>query len=98
MVHTGLGLQSRPEAANALHQMDNQCFSRAAGSAGTMVAAWRHVKTKLNWVIAFAVGLLAPLALPAEGAVEIILDAVEWIGDSPIAAFAVAANALTIIP
>jgi len=78
--------------------MDNQCFSRAAGSAGTMVAALRDVNTKLNWAIALAVGLWASLALPAEGAVEIVLDAVEWIGESPIAAFAVAANALTIIP
>ncbi len=73
-------------------------LSRAADTAGTRVAASRHVKTKLSWAIALAVGLLAPLALPAEGAVEIILDAVEWIGESPIAALAVAANALTIIP
>ncbi len=73
-------------------------LSRAADTAGTRVAASRHVKAKLSWAIALAVGLLAPLALPAEGAVEIILDAVEWIGESPIAALAVAANALTIIP
>ncbi len=98
MVRTEPRLQGRLELANALYQMDNRCLFRAVSTAGTMVAACRHVKTKLNWVIAFAVGLLAPLALPAEGAVEIILDAVEWIGDSPIAAFAVAANALTIIP
>src|SRR5467141_2230175 len=64
---------------------------------GTMVAASRHVKTKLNLVFAFAFGLLASLALPS-GAAEAIVSAVAWVGDLRIAEFAVAANALTIVP
>jgi len=58
----------------------------------------RHVKTKLNWAFAFAFGLLASLALPPSGAAEAVVGAVAWIGDLHIAEFAVAANALTIVP
>ena len=63
---------------------------------GTRLAALRYVKTKLNWVFAFAFGLLASLALPS-GAAEAIVSAVAWIEDLHIAEFAVAANALTIV-
>jgi len=55
------------------------------------------VNTKLNWVFAFAFGLLASLALPS-GAAEAIVSALAWVGDLRIAEFAVAANALTIVP
>ena len=64
---------------------------------GTTLAALRYVKTKLNLVFAFAFGLLASLALPS-GAAEAIVSAVAWVGDLQIAEFAVAANALTIVP
>jgi len=83
--------------ANALYRLDNQRLSRVLSPAGTMVAALRHVKTKLNLVFAFALGLLASLALPSGGA-EAIVSAVAWVGDLQIAEFAVAANALTIVP
>jgi len=53
----------------------------------------RHVKTKVNWVFAFAFGLLASLALPPSGAAEAVVGAMAWIAE-----FAVAANALTIVP
>jgi hypothetical protein len=58
----------------------------------------RHVKTKLNWVFALACGLLASLALPPSAAAEAVVSAVAWLGDLHIAEFAVAANALTIVP
>ena len=61
------------------------------------LAALRYMKTKLNWVFAFAFGLLASLALPT-GAAEAIASAAAWVGDLHIAEFAVAANALTIVP
>ena len=64
---------------------------------GITFAALRHVKIKLNWGFAFAFGLLASLALPS-GAAEAIVSAVAWVGDLQIAEFAVAANALTIVP
>src|SRR5882762_3849444 len=64
---------------------------------GTTFAALRHVKIKLNWGFAFAFGLLASLALPS-GAAEAIVSAVAWVEDLHIAEFAVAANALTIVP
>jgi len=63
-----------------------------------MIAALRYVKTKLNLVYAFAFGLLASLALPTSGASEAVVGAVAWIEDLHIAEFAVAANALTIVP
>ena len=62
------------------------------------LAALRHVKTKLNLVFALAFGLLASLALPTSDATEAIVSAVAWLGDMHIAEFAVAANALTIVP
>ena len=55
------------------------------------------MKIKLNWGFAFAFGLLASLALPS-GAAEAIVIAVAWVEDLHIAEFAVAANALTIVP
>jgi hypothetical protein len=58
----------------------------------------RHVTTKLNWGFAFAFGLLASLALPSSGAAEAIVGAAAWLEDLHIAEFAVAANALTIVP
>jgi len=64
---------------------------------GMTLAALRYVKTKLNWMFAFAFGLVVSLALPP-GAAEAIVNAVAWIGDLRIAEFAVAANALTIVP
>ena len=64
---------------------------------GMTLAALRYMKTKLNWVFAFAFGLLASLALPS-GAAEAIVSAVAWVWDLRIAEFAVAANALTIVP
>jgi hypothetical protein len=78
--------------------MDNPCFFRAVSTTGTMIAALRHVKTKLNLAFAFAFGLLASLALPPSGAAEAVIGAVVWLGDMRIAEFAVAANALTIVP
>jgi hypothetical protein len=54
------------------------------------------VKTKLTLPIAFVLGLLAPLTLPA-GAAEAVVGAVAVIGDLHIMEFAVTANALTII-
>jgi hypothetical protein len=60
-------------------------------------AALRYMNTKLNWVFAFAFGLVASLALPS-GAAEAIVSAMAWVGDLQIAEFAVAANALTIVP
>jgi hypothetical protein len=56
------------------------------------------VKTKLDLLVVLVLGLLAPLALPTDGAVEAIVCAVNWIGDSRIAEFAAAANALAIVP
>ena len=56
------------------------------------------MKTKLNLVFALAFGLLASLALPTGGAAEAIVGAAAWLGDLHIAEFAVAANALTIVP
>ena len=55
------------------------------------------MKTKLNLAFAFGFGLLASLALPS-GAAEAIVSVVAWVGDLQIAEFAVAANALTIVP
>ena len=89
----GSSCRGQVDRANALFQIDNP----ASFAIGTMVAAWPHVKTKLNWVFAFAFGLLASLALPS-GAAEAIVSAVAWVGDLRIAEFAVAANALTIVP
>ncbi len=76
------------------------CFRLAIPSqvaVGTALAALPYVKTKLNLTFAFAFGLLASLALPS-GAAEAIVSAVAWVGDLRIAEFAVAANALTIVP
>ena len=64
---------------------------------GMTLAGLRYMKTKLNWVFAFASGLVASLALPS-GAAEAIVSAMAWVGDLHIAEFAVAANALTIVP
>ena len=55
------------------------------------------MKAKLSWPIAIVLGMLAPFALPA-GGVEAVVGAVAWLGDLHIAEFAVAANALTIVP
>ena len=73
-------------------------FNCAADATGTKVAAPRYVKTKLNLLVALVLGLLAPLALPTDGAVEAIVCAVDWIGGSRIAEFAAAANAFAIVP
>jgi hypothetical protein len=73
--------------------MDN----RRPDAVGITFAALRHVKIKLNWGFAFAFGLLASLALPS-GAAEAIVCAVAWVENLHIAEFAVAANALTIVP
>ena len=97
MVRAGLHTQGRLKGANARYQLNNQWVFRAASTAGTMVAALRHMKTKLNLAFAFAFGLLASLALPS-GAAEVIVSAVAWVEDLHIAEFAVAANALTIVP
>ena len=93
----------RPAAAGVLKIQravsDGQFgFNCSAGATGTKLAASRHVKTKLNLLIALALGLLAPLALPTDGAVEAIVCAVDWIGGSRIAEFAAAANAFAIVP
>lgn len=56
------------------------------------------MKAKLGWPIAIVLGVVAPFALPAEGVVEVVAGVVAWIGDMHIAEFAVAANALTIMP
>ena len=55
------------------------------------------MKTKLTVSVAFVLGLLVPFALPA-GAAEAVVGAVALIGDLHIMEFAVAANALTIVP
>ena len=55
------------------------------------------MNTKLSWPIAIVLGALAPFALPA-GAAEAVVGAVALIGDLHIMEFAVAANALTIVP
>ena len=55
------------------------------------------VKTRLTLQIAILLGVLAPIALPA-GAAEAVAGAVAMIGDLRIMEFAVAANALTIVP
>ncbi len=73
-------------------------FNCSADATGTKLAASRHVKTKLNLLIALVLGLLAPLALPTDGAVEAIVCAMDWIGGSRIAEFAAAANAFAIVP
>ena len=54
------------------------------------------MKTKLTLPIAFVLGVLASLALPA-GAAEAVVGAVALIGDLHIMEFAVNANALTIV-
>jgi len=54
------------------------------------------VKTKLTLPIAFVVGVIAPLALPA-GAAEAVAGAVALIGDLHIVDLAVVGNALTIV-
>jgi len=64
---------------------------------GMTLAAQRYVRTKLNLAFALVFGLLASLALPS-GAAEAIASAAAWVGDLHIAEFAVAANALTIVP
>ena len=64
---------------------------------GMEVAIQEVVKTKLSLPIAIILGLLAPFALPA-GAAEAVAGAVAMIGDLHIMEFAVAANALTIVP
>ena len=61
------------------------------------VALQKVVKAKLSLPIAIVLGVLAPFALPA-GAAEAIAGAVAMIGDLHIMEFAVAANALTIVP
>ena len=78
---------------NGLFQIDN----RRPDAVGITFAALRHVKIELNWGFAFAFGLLASLALPS-GAAEAIVCAVAWVEDLHIVEFAVAANALTIVP
>ena len=55
------------------------------------------MKTKLTLPIAILLGVLAPFALPV-GAAEAVVEAVAMIGDLHIMDFAVAANALTIVP
>jgi len=80
--------------SNALFQIDNHRHF----AVGIALAALRHVKIKLNLMFAFAFGLLASLALPPGAAAEAIVSAVALIGDLHIAEFAVAANALTIVP
>ena len=55
------------------------------------------MKTKFSLPIAIVLGALAPFALPA-GAAEAVAGAVAMIGDLHIMEFAVAANALTIVP
>ncbi|HZE11686.1 MAG TPA: hypothetical protein VE034_08925 [Burkholderiales bacterium] len=55
------------------------------------------MKTKLSLPIAIVLSLLAPFALPV-GAAEAVVGAVAMIGDLHIMEFAVAANALTIVP
>jgi hypothetical protein len=55
------------------------------------------VKAKFTLPIAILLGMLAPFALPA-GAAEAVVGAVAMIGDLHIMEFAVAANALTIVP
>ena len=55
------------------------------------------MNTKLNWPIAIVLSVLAPMALPA-GAAEAVVDVVALIADLHIMEFAVAANALTIVP
>ena len=52
---------------------------------------------KLSWLFPIGAVLLA-IALPAAGAADVLFDLVAWIGDSHIADFVVAANALTIVP
>jgi len=64
---------------------------------GTLLAEQESVKTKLTLPIAIVLGMLAPFALPA-GAAEAVVGAVAMIGDLRIMEFAVAANALTIVP
>lgn len=54
------------------------------------------MKTKLTLPIAFVLGALAPLALPAVVA-DAVAGAVALIADLHIADFAVAGNALTIV-
>ena len=56
------------------------------------------MKTNLRWLIPVVVGLVAPLALPAEVAAYTIAEVVEWMANIHIAELAAAANALTIIP
>jgi hypothetical protein len=58
---------------------------------------YRVMNIKLSWPIAIVLGALAPFALPA-GAAEAVAGAVALIGDLHIMEFAVAANALTIVP
>src|SRR6266852_5612996 len=43
-------------------------ISLPSRTSGTKVAALQYVKTKLNWVVVLAFGLLASLALPASDA------------------------------
>jgi hypothetical protein len=64
---------------------------------GMEVAIQEVVKTKFTLPIAIVLGVLAPFALPA-GAAEAVAGAVALIGDLHIMEFAVAANALTIVP
>lgn len=61
------------------------------------VAALQYMNKKLNWLYPIGAVLLA-IALPAAGAADVLFDVVAWIGDSHIADFVVAANALTIVP
>jgi len=62
-----------------------------------VLAVEKVMKTKLSLPIAIVLGVLAPFALPA-GAAEAVAGAVALIGDLHIMEFAVAANALTIVP
>ncbi len=49
-------------------------------------------------MISLGAGLLSSLALPAKGAADTLILAVEWIESSHIAELVVAANALTMVP
>jgi len=55
------------------------------------------VKTKFTLPIVILLGVLAPFALPA-GAAEAVVGVMAMIEDLHIMEFAVAANALTIVP
>jgi hypothetical protein len=56
------------------------------------------MRTKLDWMVAVAAAVGAPLAILFAACAKDIADALGHIGDGSLLALAAAANALTLVP